>query len=203
MTSYVFQQIAKRGRADGIDQNTRQKDSRSWFRNTAQSLSRVNRTRMLNDPDADNIATGIDESSIGSMFAFFYDPKFKKELPYYDTFPLVIVVGPKGNNGFLGLNLHYLPPMLRAKLMDSLYDTLNNKKFDSTTKLKINYQLLSGAVRFKYFEPCLKHYLFEHVQSKFLKIEPKFWDAALMLPTEKFAKATTDAVWSESRSKVV
>lgn len=203
MTSYVFQQIAKRGRAEGIDQSVRQKDSRTWFRNTAASLSRVNRTRMLNDPDTDNIVNEIDESSIGSMYAFFYDPKFKKELPYYDMFPLVIVIGPKGGNGFLGLNMHYLPPVLRAKLMDRLYETLNNKKFDSTTKLRVNYELLAGAARFRYFEPCVKHYLFQHVQSRFLKIEPKFWDAALMLPTEKFAKADADRVWLDSRSKVV
>ena len=203
MTSYVFQQIAKRGKAEGIDQGNRQRDSRTWFRNTALSLTKVNRTRMLNDPDTDNIVNSIDETSIGGMYAFFYDPKFKKELPYYDTFPLVIVIGPKGSNGFLGLNMHYLPPVLRAKLMDRLYETLNNKKFDSTTKLKINYELLNGAVRFRYFEPCVKHYLFEHVQSRFLKIEPKFWDAALMLPTEKFAKASTDRVWLDSRSKVV
>lgn len=157
---------------------------------------------MMQDPDADNLQTEIDIESIGSMFSFFYDPKLKKVLPYYDMFPLVFVIGPKPG-GFLGINLHYLPPVLRAKLMDQLYATANNKRYDSTTKLRISYELLSKASRFRYFAPCVKHYLFDHVQSKYLKIEPKFWDVALMLPTEKFRKADADVVWNQSRSRVV
>lgn len=202
MTSYIFQQIAKRGKAEGIDSSTRQRDARTWFRQTAANVKGVNRARMLNDPDKDNIVDKIDVNSIGRMYAFFYDPKFKQVLPFYDMFPLVFVIGPKGSNGFLGMNLHYLPPVLRAKLMNNLYDTINNKKFDNTTKLNINYQMLTSAAKFRYFEPCVKHYLFDHVQSKFLQIEPKFWDAALMLPTEKFRKADIDTVWNKSRSRV-
>jgi hypothetical protein len=117
-------------------------------------------------------------------------------------FPLVFVIGPKPG-GFLGMNLHYLPPVLRAKLMDQLYGITNNRKFNDSTKLVVSYELLSNASRFRYFEPCVKHYLLDHVQSKFLKIQPEFWDVALMLPTEKFVKADVDTVWNKSRSQVV
>lgn len=202
MASYIFQKIAKLGRAEGIDQSVRQRDARTWFRNQAKAVSSVNRNKLMRDPDAGNIEDNIDGESIGSMYSFFYDPKNKKTLPYYDMFPLVFVIGPKPG-GFLGINLHYLPPVLRAKLMDQLYTITNNKKYDDTTKLVVSYNLLNRASRFRYFEPCVKHYLFEHVQSKFLRIEPRFWDAALMLPTEKFAKADADTVWSQSRSQVV
>jgi hypothetical protein len=166
------------------------------------TVKSVNRNKMMQDPDADNLETKIDEESIGSMYSFFYDPKHKKTLPYYDMFPLVFVVGPKPG-GFLGINLHYLPPVLRAKLMDQLYTITNNKKYNDTTKLVVSYELLSKAVRFRYFAPCVKHYLTQHVQSKFLKIQPQFWDTALMLPTEKFAKADVDTVWNNSRSQVI
>jgi len=203
MTSYIFQKIAKAGQKSGIDSSIRQRDARTWFRETAASVKRVDRVKLLNDPDSDNRMSTLDKESIGSMFCFFYDPKLKKSLPFYDTFPLIFMIGPKGNNGFLGINLHYLPPVLRAKLMNALYETINNKKFDDTTKLRLSYELLSKASRFRYFEPCLKHYLFEHVRSKFLKIEPKFWDAALMLPMESFAKADSEHVWNISRSKVL
>ena len=202
MASYIFQKIAKLGRAEGIDQSVRQRDARTWFRNQAKAISSVNRNKLMRDPDAGNIENKIDGESIGSMYSFFYDPKNKKTLPYYDMFPLVFVIGPKPG-GFLGINLHYLPPVLRAKLMDQLYTITNNKKFNDTTKLVVSYDLLSRASRFRYFEPCVKHYLFEHVQSKFLRIEPRFWDAALMLPTEKFAKADADEVWNQSRSQVI
>lgn len=202
MASYIFQKIAKVGKAEGIDQSVRQRDARTWFRNQAKAVSSVNRNKFMQDPDSGNIEDKIDGESIGSMYSFFYDPKHKKTLPYYDMFPLVFVIGPKPG-GFLGINLHYLPPVLRAKLMDQLYTITNNSKFNDTTKLVVSYELLSKASRFRYFEPCVKHYLLDHVQSKFLKIEPKFWDVALMLPTEKFVKADTDAVWNQSRSQVV
>lgn len=202
MASYIFQKIAKFGRAEGLDQSVRQRDARTWFREKASAVRSVNRNQLMQDPDANNLETKIDQESIGNMYSFFYDPKNKKTLPYYDMFPLVFVIGPKPG-GFLGINLHYLPPVLRAKLMDQLYAITNNKKYDSSTKLVVSYKLLSGAARYRYFEPCVKHYLFTHVQSKFLKIEPKFWDTALMLPTEKFAKADIDTVWNDSRSRVV
>ena len=202
MANYIFQRIAKFGRAEGIDQSVRQRDARTWFREKANAVKSVNRNKMLQDPDVDNLTVKIDEESIGNMYSFFYDPKYKKTLPYYDMFPLVFVIGPKPG-GFLGINLHYLPPVLRAKLMDQLYAITNNRKYDNSTKLVISYKLLSGAARYRYFEPCVKHYLFQHVQSKFLKIEPKFWDIALMLPTEKFVKSDADTVWNDSRRRVV
>lgn len=198
MTSYIFQRIASRGKVESVDAMT-MGDARDWFRNTARAVKSVNRNKMINDPK--NVVETLSTQSIGKMYAFFYDPKYKETLPYYDQFPLIFMIGPKAG-GFMGINLHYLPPVLRAKLMDSLYSIINNQKFDKTTKLKISYEVLNSAAKFRYFKPCLKHYLFDHVQSHFLNVEPSFWDAALMLPTEKFRKADIDTVWNQSRSKV-
>jgi hypothetical protein len=196
VTSYIFQKIADKGRAEGINSSVRQRDARTWFRETAASIRTVNRNRLLKD--SDNLVSAIDEESIGKMYSFFYDPKLKATLPYYDRFPLIIVIGPK-DKGFLGINLHYLPLMLRAKLMNELYNTTNNKKFDKTTKMNINYRFLQGAARFRYFAPCVKHYLNNHVASNILNIQPAYWDMALMLPTENFAKANKEKVWDDSR----
>jgi hypothetical protein len=202
LANYIFQRIARLGRADGIDQSVRQRDARTWFRETALRVRSVNRNKYMESADAKNLQTTIDGDSIGSMFSFFYDPKHKKTLPYYDMFPLVFVIGPKPG-GFLGINLHYLPPVLRAKLMDELHKITSDRKYNDKTKLVVSYELLNKAARFRYFKPCVKRYLFDHVQSKFLKIEPFYWDAALMLPTEKFAKADIDHVWNDSRSSVI
>ena len=45
---------------------------------------------------------------------FFYDPKpeQKKNLPYFDMFPLVFPLRRMGD-GFTGINVHYLPPAFR------------------------------------------------------------------------------------------
>ena len=53
---------------------------------------------------------------IGSMYLFRYDAKFKDKLPYFDAFPLCLPFEPT-NNGFWGINLHYLPYLLRVKIV--------------------------------------------------------------------------------------
>ena len=200
MTAYIFQSIAKKGKAAGITPNL-SAAARNWYRNEASKLTsrNVNKNRMMNDKQ--NVVGQITRNDIGKMFMFFYDPKGKATLPYYDIFPMIFPIGFQ-QDGFLGINLHYLPPYYRAKLMDALYSTANNNKYDATTKLKISYEMLNGAAKFGAFSPCVKRYLWDHVQSKFLYVEPTDWDTALMLPLERFQKATKTKVFNDSISKV-
>lgn len=135
------------------------------------------------------------------MYHFKYEPKTAKTLPYYDKFPLIFMVGP-AKGGFYGINLHYLPPQLRAKLMDGLYDLTNNTRYDESTKLKLTYDLLNSASKFRYFKPTFKHYLNQHVRSKFIEINSTEWDTALFLPTERFEKAKKTKVWADSRKMI-
>jgi hypothetical protein len=135
------------------------------------------------------------------MYMYIYDPKFKDTLPFYDRFPLIFPFKVEADR-FWGINFHYLPPPLRAKLMDSLYDVANNQRYDETTKLKINYQILNSASKFRYFKPCIKQYLFTQMKSKFVYIYPSEWDIALFLPAERFTKASKAQVWTESRKSV-
>lgn len=198
MAAYIFQQLAKRGKAEGItSKNT--VDARNWFRSEASKLGSVNPSRLMNDKE--NLRQAITIRDIGKMFMFYYDPKLKESLPYYDTFPLIFPISVT-TEGFMGLNLHYLSPVLRAKLMDSLYTTISNDKYNDTTKLKINYEMLNSASRFKYFAPCLKQYLWGHVRGNFLYVEPSNWDAAVMMPTERFKKATKEQVFKDSARAV-
>ena len=139
--------------------------------------------------------------SLGKLYFYRYDPKTKGKLPYYDRLPLVIPFAPT-KQGFYGLNLHYLPPILRAKLFDALYDTATNTKLDSKTRLRITYEKLATMSKFRFFKPCLKQYLFNHVRSQFIEIHPTEWNTALMLPCAQFKKAREDVVWKDSRDKI-
>ena len=65
----------------------------------------------------------------GRLNMFTYNPKHRKTLPYYDTFPLVLPIE-KYPDGFLGINLHYLDIRTRIRLLDRLVDFSNNTKFD-------------------------------------------------------------------------
>lgn len=189
MVAYVFDKIITQGaRAGQIPGRTRQ--ARDWFRNKARGTN-VNATRMLSGP---NMTSGIEP---GQMYLFNYDPKYKQELPYYDNFPLVFPIDTV-SEGFLGLNMHYLPLRQRAVLMDSLYDLVTDQRYDDKTRIRLSYSVLKGASKFKGFKPTIKKYLNRQVQSRFLKIESVEWDIALFLPLQNFQKASSATVYKDS-----
>jgi hypothetical protein len=188
----LFQKLEAEAYRKGLSART--SESRAWFRKRIKAMGNINQNTLLKD---DYLVTKS-RPTPGRMFMFAYDPKHKETLPYYDTFPLILMVGP-AENGFYGLNLHYLPPLIRAKLLDKLMETANNQRFDETTKLKINYNLLSSVAKFREFEPCFKYYLTEHVQSKIVMVQPPEWDIAIFLPTEQFQKKGNNYVWRESK----
>jgi hypothetical protein len=199
VVAYIFQQIADRGTSMGLsDRNT--VDARNWFRSTAKRVNKVNDKLIMKDKE--RLTNKMNRQSIGRMFMFYYDPKTKDQLPYWDRFPLVFPIE-LYPDGFLGINLHYISPLMRAKLMNSLYLTLNNKKYDDTTKLRISYSILKSASRFRYFAPCVKRYLFSQVRSRYYYIAPNEWDMAMMLPTERFVGAEKSQVFKESSGKIV
>ena len=190
--SNLFQKLELEAFRAGI--NPRTQESREWFRKRIQRLTRVNREQLMREDEITRKAT----HSYGSMFMYFYDPKTKDKLPYYDTFPLVIPVEP-AEGGFRGINLHYLPPILRAKFLDALLDVTNNKKYDQTTKFRLTYNILNGARKMRYFKPCFKHYLLNHVKSRFAEVPAPEWEIATFLPTAQWKKASAGKVYSDSR----
>jgi hypothetical protein len=128
---------------------------------------------------------------------FFYDPKTKDTLPYYDRFPLVFPFG-KTENGFIGLNMHYLSYRFRIVLLDNLLNFKNTKGIDEKTRLRLSWNLLKGISKHKLVEHCVKSYLTDHVQTQIKMISPNDWTSALMMPVESFAKATTSQVWKNT-----
>jgi len=171
--------------------------SADWFRDMARK-TRTEPDVLMRNADARRLTY---RPEVGRMYAFFYDPKYKKTLPYYDTFPLIFPIDTVPG-GFMGLNFHYLPYMLRARLMDALYDLRTNDAIDENTQLRMSYSLLKGSSRFDLFKPALKRYLNSHVKSRFVEIFANEWDIALMLPIARFEKANQQTVWRDSRNAV-
>jgi len=193
----VFDTILTKGiRAGQIPART--DAAREWYRNTSKEYKRIDE-RQLMKSDVERLTSRM---QVGNCYMYYYDPKHKGTLPYYDRFPLVFPYK-KVAGGFMGINMHYLPLPLRAKLMDSLYDVANNEQFDESTRLKLNYRILDGASKFRWFKPCVKHYLTEQLRSRFLYVYPSEWDVALFLPTERFQGATKQQVWADSKKLIV
>lgn len=134
---------------------------------------------------------------IGGMYFFFYNPKLKNDLPYYDIFPLVIPLE-KYPDGFLGLNLHYLPIRYRMMLMMKLKNFAIYNDQDEIKRLRVTYDILNASRRYREFKPCIKRYLNSHIRSRVMAVEPQEWDVAMYLPVHQFKKATPQDVWQES-----
>jgi len=194
MVAYVFDTVLTKGMQAG-QVPARTTEARNWYRNTAQQVN-TTPSRLMKE-NKSKFTTGTEP---GSMMLFNYDPKLKRDLPYYDTFPLIFVVGP-AKDGFHGLNMHYLPLKQRAMLMDALYELTTNSRYDDSTRLKLSYQLLKKAATYKYFKPCFKHYLHRHVKSRKMLIDSVEWDIALFLPIQRFQKASSAQVYSDSLRK--
>ncbi len=175
----------------------RNSTARTWYRDKAKEVGKVNETSFFKTAGVDSFKNA-GQFRIGSMYLFYYDPKHKDTLPYYDRVPLIFPIN-RAKGGFLGINFHYLPLKLRAKLMDSLYDVASDDRYNEKTKLQISYQILNGSSQFREFKPTVKHYLFSQIRSKLLYVNPSEWDMALWLNIARFEKATQTQVWEDSK----
>ena len=169
--------------------------ARNWYLDEMKNLI-VNRQKLMRDREA------IKKNRLlpGRLFMYFYKPKHKDTLPYYDRFPLVMVVEKaQGKPGFYGLNFHYLDYRKRAILMERLMKYATNKKYDESTRLRLSYKLLKGASKLAAFKPCFKHYLPSQIASPIKMIPAQYWETALFFPSEQFKKSTRKNVFSQSR----
>jgi hypothetical protein len=196
LTAKIFDDLLLKGIRSG-QVPARTQAARDWYREQAKGVSRtqIKETQLIREMGPDRYESRM---RIGHMYMFVYDPKHKDTLPYYDRFPLIFPIN-KAKGGFLGMNFHYLPLNLRAKLMDALYGVASNDRFDESTKIRSSYSILSGAAKYKEFKPTIKHYLSSHVRTRLVYINPTEWDIALFLPSERFEGATKTKVWADSR----
>jgi hypothetical protein len=134
------------------------------------------------------------------MYLFSYYAKHHDTLPYYDQFPLIFPFE-KLDDGFLGINMHYLPLPMRAKMMDGLY-TITDTQKEEKSKVSLSYELLTSLSQLRYYKPCIKRYLNSQLRSRFLEVPATQWDIALFLPLQRFVKASVQQVYKDSRKKI-
>ena len=175
--------------------------SYQWYRQQISSLGKLSNTnQILKDT---KIATRIIP---GEMYLFMYDPKLKKTLPYYDAVPLVLpfrIV----KDGFLGINLHYLPYLARFNLLGELNKLTLDKRINENTRIQISWQILNSSSKYLAATACVKHYLNSHLRSRFLKINYTDWITASMLPVERFKSDSGNdpskaKVWRDTSKKI-
>jgi hypothetical protein len=160
------------------------KESVQWYTNLIRSMGEFSRNeKKLVDSGFGSLETQLE---VGSLYLYFYDPKLKEILPMYDKFPLTTPIEAYADS-FLGLNLHYLPLDVRTNMFSAI-KRISGSKIDEKSKLAATYSMVNGISRLEPLKNCVKKYLYSHLQSKFLKISPTYWDTAIRLPVAQFRK---------------
>lgn len=186
----IFSDILKKAvSSNALIANSR--NSRNWLM-AAATKTNTSATRIINSSSVEK----SDDAFIGSMLLFQYDPKLKRQLPYYDKFPLIFPFKIAAD-GFYGINMHYLPLRQRAQLMDSLYQVATTSK-TGEMKMRLTYQILNSVARSNLVKPCVKHYLNRQVRSQFAIVPSNEWEIALFLPLERFVGADKQEVYANS-----
>lgn len=183
----------------------------AWRKAATQVAGESFSTNRVMSQDTEKLFTRLHPMHIGKLIMFFYDPKHKATLPYYDRCPLIIPLS-MDTKGYLGMNFHYLSPYSRAILMDYLlqdadYSWFRNppKTYNAFARTRINmtYQKLQQIAGTTTYRPCIKRYLWGHVRSRFYMVAPEDWTSFLALPFEDFAKQSKQTVWTKSLEKAL
>ena len=190
----VFDKVSNSLKDEKI--NPRSQESRSWFLDKIDFISRnISRDKLIRQDPMSRVARVFP----GMMYMFYYDPKHSKTLPYYDSFPLVILVD-MDSTGMTGLNLHYLPINLRQKLFYGLLNRVAGA--DEKTYIKITYDFLKSTRSLKEFKPCYKKYLTKQIRGSIAKVPADEWETAVHLPLALFRKANENTVHHKSEQMI-
>ena len=171
--------------------------SANWYMKTVRNVASG-----MNQPDevfGSDLGEYAQQLEIGQMYAFKYDPKHKETLPYYDTFPLVIISDPLPT-GFSGINLHYIAPLVRARLLGKLMDT-SDLEIDVKSKLNAQWGFIRNFSRYPEVRGSIKKYLTNQISGRMYKVNPVHWKSAIFLDTQQFVGARAGEVYQLSAKK--
>ena len=164
-----------------VDKAAGVRKSSAWYRNAVSSIAdRVSARRLMSQGRLNG------RPSIGRLNMFFYDPKYKKTLPYYDTFPLVLPLE-SIPGGFSGINFHYLRPGARFTLLERLQRFAVRNEVSSRNRFDVSYDRVKKIPLVK---NTIKKYLYNHVRSNFLRIDYDKAALSVYLPVAQFRKGS-------------
>ena len=69
-------------------------------------------------------------------------------------------------------------------------------------KFELTVKLLASTSRLEFYKPSIKHYLPEHVKSKFAEVKAPEWEIATFRPTAQWTNASAGRVYQDSRTAI-
>ena len=175
-----------------------EKLANDWLKTKARIASKENKQRRTKRRDKllGDEAKAVSDAKSGMMYLFSYDAKHKDTLPYWDFHPVIFPLEIKGNT-MLGLNMHYLPPRLRAILMDAILD-LPRYKTDKQ-RAQMSYDIVRAFSASDLVKPTIHKYLSNHIVSQTIEIPREEWVWVAFLPLADFRTESKNGNSSLSR----
>ena len=198
--SKFIQSVLDSAKAESGDSGVK---SVNWFREKIQEFGKPGPQQLLRDGRR---TKGV---NFGTLNMFIYSPKHKDTLPYYDTFPLVLPIGPAAG-GFMGLNFHYLPIQMRIRLLDKIVDGGDGLSATPSGSLNVaaqsgkNPRLITDYSQLKRIpmaKAIVKHYLTGYVKSDFRAITSEELIVAALLPVQRFQKGSAQAAYLDTAKR--
>jgi len=155
-----------------------------WFR---KSLADIRKKKLGKPTDYEPLlldkSRNVGRKLRGQVLLFRYRPDSKTK--FYDRYPVIIVLEVTGSQ-IIGLNLHYVPPMDRIKLILLMNSLLYNQKETNLqkTRLKI-FSLLNKKVFAKYMGAAINRYTVKNIAGKPKLTTPEEWSYLAFLPVFK------------------
>ena len=177
-----------------LETEKRSQESLEWFKGRLRKIRQpVN--KLITDDDFPVVS----KPELGRMHMYRYDAKYQDVLPYWDKFPLTIVFEFLAD-GFMGINLHYIAPRYRTPLLLSLYEIATDNEQDEERRVMLSYQLIKTVSGLRYAKPCVKRYLYAHIDYRIAEVPMDYWDMMVMLPSQQF-NVNANKVYADSREK--
>lgn len=175
-----------------------------WYQNRIKLLggsSLRNPRNLIHDEEGHGIARA--RPGYGELNLFGYFPEKPDRLSYYDLFPIVLPLV-RHRNGFTGLNFHYLPPVLRVKLLTILAEAYGD---EPTQRINVTYFMIR---QMRLIKPIIRRYIRSQVQTLYLRIPLDDMLIGILLPVQQFTtgpEGRTSAViprevWRQSRGQI-
>ena len=175
-----------------------------WYQNRIKLLgvsSLRNPRNLIHDEEGHGIARA--RPGYGELNLFGYFPEKPDRLSYYDLFPIVLPLV-RHRNGFTGLNFHYLPPVLRVKLLTILAEAYGD---EPTQRINVTYFMIR---QMRLIKPIIRRYIRTQVQTLYLRIPLDDMLIGILLPVQQFTtgpEGRTSAViprevWRQSRGQI-
>lgn len=169
----------------------KEKQSSDWYNNKIQQVTDPN--------DVLKNTIAIHYIIPGFMYLFNYDAKHKDKYPDFDPFPLVFPFR-RLEGGFLGINLNYVAPRDKAKLIDQLNLIVLNKEYNEALKLRLTHYVVQRISREPRYDQAIRHYLNNHVKSRYIVISPTEWDNVLNLTPREAQEEIRRTVFKQTRT---